>query len=149
MNIKLSKSFIACLLSFSALFGQQGFPFIQPSEKPSGELSEASKRNFEAYLAPRPSQNELCSQFKYTDLKGFDHHNHDGTISRRDPSKVVKHKGKYYVWYTYRNTPTPPKGAKLSRDLIPSADWGLAEIWSTTSKDGFTWEEQGVQARET
>ncbi|MFT5884395.1 MAG: hypothetical protein ACI9IP_000850 [Arcticibacterium sp.] len=28
--------------------------------------------------------------------------------------------------------------------MIPSADWDLAEIWYATSKDGFTWEEQGV-----
>lgn len=95
-------------------------------------------------MAPRPEDNELYSQFKYTELKGFDYNNHDGTISRRDPSKVIFENGKYYVWYTYRHTATSPKGPKLCNDTIPSADWDLAEIWYATSTDGFTWKEQGV-----
>jgi len=107
-------------------------------------LSAAMERNYSAYMAPRPEDNELYSQFKYTELKGFDYNNHDGTISRRDPSKVIFANGKYYVWYTYRNTPTPPQGADNSNDTIPSSDWDLAEIWYATSEDGFTWEEQGV-----
>lgn len=102
------------------------------------------ERNYTAYPAPRPEDNELYSQFKYTELKGFDYHDHDGTISRRDPSKVIFANGKYYVWYTYRHTPTPPQGAEKSTDVIPSRDWDLAEIWYATSEDGFTWEEQGV-----
>ena len=70
------------------------------------------ERNYKAYPAPRPEDNELYSLFKYTRLEGFDYSNHDGTISRRDPSKVIFANGKYYVWYTHRHTPTPPKGAR-------------------------------------
>ena len=121
-----------------------GFPFVLPKQKPNRPLSAAMQRNYDAYMAPRPEHNELYSQFKYTELKGFDYNNHDGTISRRDPSKVIYENGKYYVWYTYRHTSTPPQGAGKSNDTIPSADWDLAEIWYATSKDGFTWEEQGV-----
>ncbi len=121
-----------------------GFPNRLPMEKPNREMSAALNRLYDAYPAPKPQANELFSQFKYTDLKGFDYNNHNGTISRRDPSKVIFHEGKYYVWYTYRNTPTPPQGAKKSSDVIPSSDWDLAEIWYATSTDGFTWEEQGV-----
>ena len=102
------------------------------------------ERNYTSYAAPRPEDNELYSQFKYTELAGFDYHNGNGTISRRDPSKVIFANGKYYVWYTYRATPTPPQGADKSNDTIPSTDWDLAEIWYATSEDGFTWEEQGV-----
>lgn len=120
------------------------FPQKLPDEKPDMELSAALNRLYDAYPAPKPQDNELFSQFKYTQLKGFDYNNHDGTISRRDPSKVIFHNGKYYVWYTYRNTPTPPRGAKECTDVIPSSDWDLAEIWYATSRDGFTWEEQGV-----
>ncbi|GIZ09591.1 hypothetical protein FUMI01_23180 [Flavobacterium sp. UMI-01] len=123
---------------------QGGFPFILPKEKPKREMSAAMERIYTKYAAPRPEDNELFSQFKYTKLKGFDYHNHDGTISRRDPSKIIFANGKYYVWYTYRHTPTPPQGAQKSNDTIPSADWDLAEIWYATSKDGFTWDEQGV-----
>lgn len=115
-----------------------------PNEKPKLELSEALERNYDNYLAPRPEDNELFTQFKYSKLKGFEYNNHNGTISRRDPSKVIFSEGKYYVWYTYRNTITSPKGASRSTETIPSTDWDLAEIWYATSEDGFTWKEQGV-----
>lgn len=120
------------------------FPQQLPQEKPNMELSSALNRLYDAYPAPKPQDNELFSQFKYSELEGFDYNNHDGTISRRDPSKVISYNGKYYVWYTYRNTPTPPQGAAKSNDTIPSSDWDLAEIWYATSTDGFAWEEQGV-----
>lgn len=123
---------------------QGGFPFHLPDEKPNRDMSAAMERIYTDYAAPRPEKNELFSQFKYTELKGFDYHDHDGTISRRDPSKILFHEGKYYVWYTYRNTPTPPQGATNSNDTIPSSDWDLADIWYATSTDGFSWEEQGV-----
>ncbi|ANQ51444.1 family 43 glycosylhydrolase [Flammeovirga sp. MY04] len=120
------------------------FPFILPKEKPTDRmLSRSMERNY-SYSAPRPEHNELYSQFKYTELKGFDYNDHDGTISRRDPSKVIFENGQYYVWYTKRHTPTSPKGAKNCNDTIPSSDWDLSDIWYATSKDGFTWKEQGV-----
>ncbi|MEM9418549.1 MAG: glycoside hydrolase [Planctomycetota bacterium] len=126
---------------------QKGFPFVLPKEKPSRELSAAMERNYNQYPAPRPEDNPLYTQFKYTELKGFDYNNFDGTITRRDPSKVIFENGKYYVWYTYRHTATKPVGlrnAEQATDTIPSADWDLSEIWYATSEDGFTWEEQGV-----
>ena len=123
---------------------QKAFPFHLPEEKPNRVMSAAVERMYTAYDAPQPQNNELFSQFKYTELKGFDYNGHDGTITRRDPSKILLHKGKYYVWYTHRETPTPPQGAAKSSDVIPSSDWDLADIWYATSEDGFTWEEQGV-----
>ncbi len=123
---------------------QDAFPFHLPREKPDREMSAAMERIYTAYRAPKPDDNELFSQFKYTELKGFDYHGHDGTVSRRDPSKILLHGGKYYVWYTHRQTPTPPQGAANANDTIPSSDWDLSEIWYATSKDGFNWEEQGV-----
>ncbi len=123
---------------------QNAFPYTVTEETPNRVLSEAMNRVFTAYPAPRPMDNELYSDFKYTRLKGLDYHHGDGTISRRDPSKIIYKNGKYYVWYTYRNTPTPPMGPELCNDTIPSTDWDLCEIWYATSEDGFTWEEQGV-----
>lgn len=127
---------------------QQGdFPFLVPKEKPDRQLSAAVKRNYEAYESLRPEQSELYSQFKYTELQGFDYNGGDGTITRRDPSKVIFENGKYYVWYTYRNTPVKSVGmarAKEANDTIPSSDWDLADIAYATSEDGFTWEEQGI-----
>lgn len=122
----------------------KGFPFEIQHEKPNIKLSHAMERNYDAYMGIQPKYNELYTQFKYTELKGLDYSNHDGTITRRDPSKVIFENGKYYVWYTHRQTPTSPKGAKLSTETIPSSDWDLCDIWYATSKDGFTWEEQGV-----
>ncbi|WP_152286490.1 glycoside hydrolase family 117 protein [Flavicella marina] len=122
----------------------KGFPFEIQHEKPNIKLSHALERNYDAYLGIQPKYNELYTQFKYTEIKGLDYSNHDGTITRRDPSKVIFENGKYYVWYTHRQTPTSPKGAAKSNDTIPSSDWDLCDIWYATSKDGFTWEEQGV-----
>lgn len=123
------------------------FPYGLPEEKPSLPMSAALERNYSAYMGARPETNELYTQFKYTQLTGLDYHGGDGTISRRDPSKVIFANGKYYVWYTHRHTPAAPVGgrnAHLSTDEIPSTDWDLADIFYATSTDGFTWEEQGV-----
>ncbi len=143
-----------CLMSLScnqkpvtkeaSITAHDPFPFHVPEQRPDREMSSAMERIYSAYPAIRPEDNELFSQFKYTELKGFHYADHDGTISRRDPSKVFFHKGKYYVWYTHRQTSLPPQGAAKSNDTIPSSDWDLAEIWYATSTDGFTWKEEGV-----
>ncbi|WP_303317221.1 family 43 glycosylhydrolase [Flavivirga abyssicola] len=121
----------------------EGFPYLLPEKKPNRSLSKALERNY-TYPASKPENNELYTLFKYTKLKGFDYNDHDGTISRRDPSKIIFENDKYYVWYTHRKTNTPPQGADKCNDTIPSSDWDLSEIWYATSVDGFTWEEQGV-----
>ena len=142
------KTIFFCFLSVTVL-GQQknnqkAFPLYLKDLDPNRELSAAMKRSFQKYEAPRLLDNELYSNFRYTELKGFDYHNNDGTISRRDPSKVIFENGKYYVWYTYRETATHPQGYAKCTDVIPSVDWDLCELWYATSTDGFTWEEQGV-----
>ena len=139
-----ASALVVLLLSCITQGEQSDFPFILPKEKPDLKMSAALERNYTAYMAPRPENNELYSQFKYTRLRGFDYSNHDGTISRRDPSKVIFVNGKYYVWYTHRQTETPPQGADKCSDTIPSRDWDLSEIWYATSEDGFSWKEQGV-----
>jgi hypothetical protein len=148
-KLRLLSVFMLLQFSASTLSGQQtgGFPFELPKEKPDRELSRAVERIYTDYPAPQPQDNELFSQFKYTQLTSFDYNGGDGTVSRRDPSKVIHENGKYYVWYTHRQTPVPPIGMKRASeatDVIPSADWDLAEIWYATSEDGFEWEEQGV-----
>ncbi|MGJ8693351.1 MAG: glycoside hydrolase family 117 protein [Thalassotalea sp.] len=147
----LTQSIHLILFLFFLLFSTQNsaqehqpFPFELPKTKPQQPLSEAINRLYEQYDAPTYRTNELFSQFRYTRLNGFDYRNGNGTISRRDPTKVIKANGQYYVWYTRRDTETPPRGAKLGTDVIPSSDWDLSEIWYATSKDGFNWQEQGV-----
>ncbi|RMF89115.1 MAG: glycoside hydrolase [Planctomycetota bacterium] len=119
------------------------FPYGVPAEKPNRPLSKAMERAYTRYMSPTTWGNELFTKFLYSPLEGLDYHNGDGTVSRRDPSKVIKANGKYYVWYTHRATPTPPQGYEASTDEIPSTDWDLAEIWYATSEDGFVWHEQG------
>jgi len=125
----------------------EGFPFFITNEKPNRPLSSAMERNYDAYLSIRPETNELYTQFKYTELEGFDYNGGDGTITRRDPSKIIFENGKYYVWYTHRHTPYKPIGMRRAKEAtheIPSSDWDLSDIYYATSTDGFTWEEQGV-----
>ena len=121
------------------------FPYGDiPRQKPDMPLSAAFERVYDGhYGGLELATNELFSRFKYTPLQGFDYGDQDGTISRRDASKVITVNNKYYVWYTHRHTPTPPN-AEMGNDTIPSRDWDLAEIWYATSDDGLTWKEQGV-----
>lgn len=120
------------------------FPFYVTDEKPDIELSAASKRMYDKWDGYRPEENEFFTNFKYTKLEGFDYGEGDGKISRRDPSRVLKVDDLYYIYYTHRDTPTGAMGYTACNDTIPSQDWDLAEVWYATSKDGFTWEEQGV-----
>ncbi|MCA4532154.1 family 43 glycosylhydrolase [Bacteroides xylanisolvens] len=122
------------------------FPHKMPAEKPDFPLSAAMERMFD-YPAPRVQDNELYTTFKYTALEGFDYNGGDGTITRRDPSRPILVGGKYYMWYTKRDTKHLPVGAARAdeaTDEIPSTDWDLCDIWYATSTDGFKWEEQGV-----
>jgi len=103
------------------------FPFVMPNEKPDRPLSRAVARNYDGYESIRPEQNELYSQFKYTKLAGFDYHGGDGTVTRRDPSKVIFAKGKYYVWYTHRNTGF---NYQISTTRLPRTDLlGKNKVW--------------------
>lgn len=148
MKKVLSTLAISCLMATPidvATGAETGaFPYIFPEKKPNRPLSEAMNRLYSNYPAPTPEANELYSSFRFSPLEGFDYHDGDGTISRRDPSKIIRANGKYYVWYTRRHTPTPPRGPDMASETIPSYDWDLAEIWYATSEDGFVWHEQGV-----
>ena len=139
-----SSALLAGLLAATALAASPPFPFEMPARRPDQPLSAAMERLYANYLAPTYYTNQLFTQFRYTELQGLDYHGHDGTISRRDPSKIIKANGRYYVWYTRRHTATPPQGPELANDTIPSTDWDLSEIWYATSTDGFVWQERGV-----
>jgi hypothetical protein len=116
-------------------------PVIKPTDRP---LSTAMQRLYDQWNPQEDRANELYSNFKYSRLEGFSYENNS---SRRDPSKVLKIDGTYYVWYTRRQTIRPPAGPQHATEMIPSYDWDLAEIWYATSRDGFTWQEQGVAVR--
>ncbi|MEO0797500.1 MAG: glycoside hydrolase [Verrucomicrobiota bacterium] len=107
-------------------------------EKKNAHMSAASMRLYDNWDIYGDRANELFSNFLYSELDGL-----SDDVSRRDPTKVIKVGDTYYVYYTHRNTVQPPQGMNFT-DEIPSSDWDLADIYYSTSKDGFTWEEQGV-----
>ncbi len=151
-KLKLFASF-ALLLMASCVGTEQGsnakgvFPHRMPTEKPDFPLSAAMERMFDNYPTPRVQDNEFYTTFKYTQLEGFDYNESDGTITRRDPSRPIYVDGKYYIWYTKRDTKHRPIGAARAAeatDEIPSADWDLCDLWYATSEDGFKWKEEGL-----
>ena len=82
-----------------------GFPCVMPDEKPTDRpLSAAMHRLYDIYGKRGDNENEFYSIFKYTKVTGV---GSEERITRRDPSKVIRINGKYYVWYTLRNTTTP------------------------------------------
>ncbi len=65
---------------------------------PTGRpLSLAMQRAYRDWPAADDRDNEFFTNFKYSRITGI---GKDPYVSRRDPSKVIKHDGKYYVWYT-------------------------------------------------
>ena len=145
MNFKaLSLATLLSLLPVAGSAEPPVFPYGVPREKPDMPLSKAIERAYTDYSSPTTWENELFTKFRHTELEGLEYNGGDGTLSRRDPSKVIKANGRYYVWYTHRSSDTPPRGAEGGTDVIPSTDWDLAEIWYATSEDGFVWKEQGV-----
>jgi len=126
------------------LFGEgKIFPALIPMEKPDYPVSAAVARLYDQWNPHEDRANELYSNFKYTPLKGLPM---SGNISRRDPTKILKIDGLYHIWYTHRDT-APPVGPQKATETVPSFDWDLAEIWHATSKNGFTWKEEGVAVK--
>jgi hypothetical protein len=112
------------------------------TETPSGgPLSPAMERAYNYWPTKDDRENEFYTNFKYSYISGI---GKDPEVSRRDPSKIIRHNGKYYVWYTRRKTEQGPAGMDNGTDEIPSVDWDLADIYYATSEDGFNWTEQGV-----
>jgi len=119
----------------------KAFPAKMPLEKPADRpLSAAMARMYDVWNPHEDRGNEFYTTFKYTPLTGLEQR---PGVSRRDPSKVLRIDGKYYVYYTCRRSESPPMGPEKATDEIPSRDWDLADIWCATSDDGFHWEEQG------
>ncbi|MEM9081566.1 MAG: glycoside hydrolase [Verrucomicrobiota bacterium] len=143
-----------CTLSYFILNAgvTKDFPYgTLPEERPSIELSKSMERIYTTWPARHPAQNELFSRFKYTPIEGLDYNDFDGTVSRRDSSKIIRANDQYYVYYTRRKTEVPPapghgpgRGTEGATETKPSRDWDLSKICYATSKDGFTWTEQGI-----
>lgn len=115
-------------------------PAVVPATKPDRPMSSATHRLYDQWAPTGHDDNPFATTFKYSKVIGLGPE--DG-ISRRDPSTIIKKDGIYYVWFTRRDSPTPA-GVGKQTATIPSVDWDLADIGYATSKDGYTWEDQGI-----
>ncbi len=150
--VDFSPSIVAFFFLLTSAFGlqpsafsEQPFPAVMPDEKPTDRALSASWSRMWGRWNPHEDRgNQLYSNFRYTPLRGFPL---EPNVSRRDPTKILKIDGTYYVWYTCRRSEFPPAGLRKATDRVPGTDWDLADIWCATSRDGFTWEEQGAAVR--
>ncbi len=72
-------------------------PYGVPKEGPDIPPSKAMERACTDYSSPTTWGNELFTKFRHTELDGLKYNGGDGTLSRRDPSKVIKANGKVTV----------------------------------------------------
>lgn len=104
----------------------------------AANLSAASKR---ALAWPQDLGNEWFLDFQgLQPLKG-DLAYEEGVV-RRDPSAVLKVGDTYYVWYSRSTGPTQGFGGDIENEKV--FPWDRCDIWYATSKDGWTWKEEGV-----
>ena len=101
------------------------------------KLSAASKR---ALLWPTDLGNDWFFEYQVEDLKG-DLAYEEGVV-RRDPSAMIKHDGKYYMWYSRSIGPSQGFGGDIDNDKV--FPWDRCDIWYATSYDGITWKEEGM-----
>ncbi|QUI24825.1 family 43 glycosylhydrolase [Vallitalea pronyensis] len=81
---------------------------------------------------------EWFCEFRYSKIKGLDQ---EENVNRRDPSAVLCVDGTYYTWYTKNTGPHAGFGTgDLDAKVWP---WDYSEIWYASSKDGYTWKEEG------
>ena len=104
-----------------------GIPLEKPADRP---LSAATARLYDKWGPLADFGNEFYTTFKYSRISGI---GKDPDVSRRDPSKVVRVGGTYYVWYTRRKTQHAPVGLRNytddTPDDVPAWDWDLADIY--------------------
>ena len=66
-------------------------------------------------------------------------------VVRRDPSAILKIGDTYYVWYSKSYGPTQGFAGDIENDKV--FPWDRCDIWYATSKDGWTWKEQGIAVK--
>ena len=100
-------------------------------------LSAASKRGIERRYDQGP---EWYVDFNIHDLKGD--LAYEPGVTRRDPSDIITVNGQYYVYYSKSTGKTYGFGTgDPEKKVFP---WDKTDVWYATSKDGWTWKEQGL-----
>ena len=116
------KSITICLLIFLPLWvsaESEAYPAVIPLEKPDYPVSKSVARLYDQWNPYEDRGNELYSNFKFSPIEGLPA---SVTVSRRDPTKILKIDGSYHIWYTCRRTEKAPAGprAEPSRTQNPS-----------------------------
>ncbi|SNR16621.1 glycoside hydrolase family 117 protein [Tenacibaculum jejuense] len=104
------------------------------------KLSAASKR---ALKWPIDLGNEWFFEYEVENLKG-DLAYEEGVV-RRDPSAMIKHDEKYFVWYSKSVGPTDGFAGDIEKEKV--FPWDRCDLWYATSYDGITWKEEGVAVK--
>lgn len=131
---------ITCIAVFAA-FSLYSFSQIKYED------GAAMKRFRTQWNNTEDPQNEYYTLFLYSPAAGL---GFEENVSRRDPTTVLKVDDTYYVWYTRSWGDRPINSKKATSSCYDEADprirrtsWDYACIGYATSKDGFTWKEQG------
>mgnify|MGYP001800643396 CR=1 FL=1 len=101
----------------------------------ANHLSAASRRA----LAWPVRTNKWFGAFEVYDLEG-DLAYEEGVV-RRDPSGLILHEGRYFVWYSRSTGPTDGFAGDIDNEKV--FPWDRCDIWYATSEDGLTWKEEG------
>ena len=113
----------------------------QPDEaRPAGPISKAMARVYDTFGVYKDARSKFFSAFRYAPISGI---GKEPGVTRRDPSKVIHVEGRFYIWYSRRQTQERWLGIPHASETRPAWDWDLADIWYATSRDGFNWEECG------
>lgn len=99
-------------------------------------ISSATKRAMERNYFQSP---DWFCDFKESEIKGLEY---EEGVHRRDPSSVLKVDDTYYVWYS--KSVGEHVGFRSGNDNAKVFPWDYCDIWYATSKDGYTWQEQGI-----
>lgn len=97
-------------------------------------LSSATRRAIERQY-DQPA--EWYCDFRYHDIAGLEYA--EG-IHRRDPSSVIEHDDRFYVWYTRSEGRHTGFGGSPADKVFP---WDQADVWWASSDDGVVWKEEG------
>ena len=115
-------------------------PEAPPVSRPRSPLSRAMQRVYDTYGVYKDQGSDFFSAFRYSRLAGL---GKEAGVTRRDPSKVIKVDGRFYVWYTRRQTAQAWRGVAYASQTRPAFAWDMADIWYAVSDDGFRWRECG------
>lgn len=105
----------------------EGARYFDPNPPEPG-----SSRSYESGHEAKPVYTKLSTGSEPATVRNKPILEHVPGVSRRDPSDVIHHDDRYYVWYT-RVTDEEPG--------YPSGYHG--SVWYATSPDGQEWTEQG------